>query len=216
MRILHLEASPGWGGQEMRILSEAEGMRERGHTVIFVVMHGAELGKQARAKNFVVYECNFHKPGWFITLPKLVWYCTKHKIDVVNTHSSLDAWIGGIAARIAGKKIVRTRHLSTAVKPGWNSRLVYGKLADFVVTTCAGIIGPIAQQSGKPTKLFRSIATGINPDKIRAAEPFRAGFQPTDFLVGTACFMRSWKGIDDLLYAANLLRHVPDLKWLII
>ncbi len=218
MRILHLEASPGWGGQEIRILSEAEGMRELGHTVLFAVMRGAELGKQARAKGFVVYECNFNKSGWLLTFPKLIWVCLKHRIDVVNTHSSLDAWIGGIAARFVGRKIVRTRHLSTAVKPGWNSRVVYGKLADFVVTTCANIMGPIAQQSGKPLERFRSIPTGINPKKIRPDNKFRDEnhFKPTDFLVGTACFMRSWKGIEDLLHGANSLRHVTDLKWLVI
>ena len=33
MRILHTEASLGWGGQEIRILTEAAGMIARGHSV---------------------------------------------------------------------------------------------------------------------------------------------------------------------------------------
>ena len=33
MRILHTEASRGWGGQEIRILTEAAGMIARGHAV---------------------------------------------------------------------------------------------------------------------------------------------------------------------------------------
>jgi hypothetical protein len=33
MFIVHTEASCGWGGQEIRILTEAEGMIERGHRV---------------------------------------------------------------------------------------------------------------------------------------------------------------------------------------
>ncbi len=33
MRILHTEASQGWGGQEIRILSEASGLIARGHDV---------------------------------------------------------------------------------------------------------------------------------------------------------------------------------------
>ncbi len=44
----------------------------------------------------------------------------------------------------------------------------------------------------------------------------RVGIAKGDFLVGTACFMRSWKGIDDLLRAADLLRNTPQLKWIII
>ena len=60
MNILHLEASPGWGGQEMRILREAEGMRQRGHTVILAVMRGGGLVGKAREAGFVVYELNFN------------------------------------------------------------------------------------------------------------------------------------------------------------
>ena len=37
-----------------------------------------------------------------------------------------------------------------------------------------------------------------------------------DFLVGTACFIRSWKGVNDFLKAAALLRDIPDLKWVVI
>ena len=32
LRILHTEASLGWGGQEIRILTEAAGMRSRGNS----------------------------------------------------------------------------------------------------------------------------------------------------------------------------------------
>jgi glycosyltransferase involved in cell wall biosynthesis len=222
MNILHLEASAGWGGQEIRILREAEGMRARGHTVVLAVMKGGALVARARLAGFTVYELNFRRPGWPICLFQLLSIMRKHRIELVNTHSSLDSWIGGIAARIGGRAIVRTRHLSTPIKPGWNSRMVYGKLADFIVTTCSSILPMISQQSGKPASLCRSIATGVDPDKIRVDSSETAAFRekigaaPDDFLVGTACFMRSWKGIDDLLNAAHLLRNTPQLKWVII
>jgi glycosyltransferase involved in cell wall biosynthesis len=100
--------------------------------------------------------------------------------------------------------------------------LLYGKLADFVVTTCSSILPMIAEQSGKPLARCRSIATGVDPEKIQIqlheAAAFREGLGVgvDDFLVGTACFMRSWKGIDDFLRAADLLRSTPHLKWVII
>ncbi len=222
MNILHLEASSGWGGQEMRILREAEGMRRRGHQIILAVAKKGGLVSHARAAGFLVYEFNFKRRAWPFCLFLLFWVMWRHQIDLVNTHSSLDSWIGGIAARIAGKTVIRTRHLSTPIKPGWNSRMVYGKLADFVVTTCSSIIPMICEQSGKRPHQCRSIATGVNPDQIQVApsdaRQFREqiGVAQSDFLVGTACFMRSWKGIDDLLKAADLLRETPSLKWVII
>lgn len=222
MKILHLEASPGWGGQEIRILREAEGMRKRGHEVILAVMRGGELIAKGRAAGFTVYELNFKRHAWLGCLFRLLFILSRHQIELVNTHSSLDSWIGGIAARLAGCKILRTRHLSTSIKKGWNSRMVYGKLADYVVTTCSAIIPMICEQSGKKEEKCRFIATGVDPEKIcyqkAAAEKFRQKIdvKPGEFLIGTACFMRSWKGIDDFLKAADLLRTVPDLKWVII
>jgi glycosyltransferase involved in cell wall biosynthesis len=220
VNILHLEASTGWGGQEIRILREAEGMRERGHSVVFAVMPGAILGRNAEKKGFIVHEVNFKRIAWPVSLVRLLWILAKHNIELLNTHSSLDSWIGGIAGRIAGKKIVRTRHLSAAVKKGWNSRIVYGYLADFVVTTCQSIIDPIAKQSGKKKQYFRSIATGVEGEKIRvvdgAAAQFRRDIGADGFLAGTACFMRSWKGIEVFLKTADLLRDRKDLKWVII
>ncbi|MDE3045049.1 MAG: glycosyltransferase family 4 protein [Verrucomicrobiota bacterium] len=222
MRILHLEASPGWGGQEIRILREAEGMRARGHEVFFAVTSNGALGLHAKSAGFTSYLLLFKKLAWPFTLFRLLWILWKHQIDLVNTHSSLDAWIGGIAARLAGKKILRTRHLSTPVKNGWNSRVVYGTLADFVVTTCSGVIPSLSQQSEKPISLFCSVATGVDPTKIQVnreeVREFRKkwGIESTDFLVGTVCFMRSWKGIEDFLKAANALREEKGLKWVIV
>ena len=37
-----------------------------------------------------------------------------------------------------------------------------------------------------------------------------------DILVGTACFVRSWKGINDFMKAAQLLRDIKNLKWVIV
>lgn len=222
MNILHLEASTGWGGQEIRILREAEGMQRRGHRVIFAVMPGAALGRNASQAGFLVYEVNFKRWAWIFSLWHLLRIIATHKIEVLNTHSSLDAWLGGIAGRLARKKIVRTRHLSAAVKKGWNCRILYGRLADFVVTTCQAIIAPISEQSGKPKHFFRSIATGVDASRISVREgeavQFRQGLGlgSNDFLAGTACFMRSWKGIEVFLKAADSLRHYSDLKWVII
>jgi glycosyltransferase involved in cell wall biosynthesis len=223
VKILHLEASAGWGGQEIRILKEAEGMRHRGHEVFFGVMRGAALARHARAAGFTVYELNFKRHGWIGCAISLFQILRRHQIEILNTHSSLDSWIGGIVGRwFRNLRILRTRHLSTPVKAGFNSRFVYGKLADFVVTTCHQIIDLIALQSGKPKQLFRCVATGVNPNQIQVTDrevldfKQKIGWKENDFLVGMACFMRSWKGIEAFLEAADRLRSVPDLKWVLI
>ncbi len=80
----------------------------------------------------------------------------------------------------------------------------------------------ICGQSGKPESKCRSIPTGVDPKRIRvdeeASHRFRVklGVSQDDFLVGTACFIRSWKGIADFLKAADLLRGLKEIKWVII
>lgn len=222
MRILHTESSNGWGGQEIRILRESEGMRKRGHEVIMAVAKGGGLVAKARQAGFTVYEIEYSKPKALIRALQLLRIIAKHKIDIINTHSSTDAWVGGIAGRMARKKIIRTRHLSTSIRKGLNSRLLYNTLADFVVTTSSQIISPIVQQSKISSDKCKLIATGVEPQELQLQEKeilkFRRdlGIGPDDCLVGTACFVRSWKGIPDLMKAANLLRDIKQIKWVII
>lgn len=222
MYILHTESSNGFGGQEIRILRESEGMRKRGHKIIMAVAKGGKLVAKARSKGFIVYELNFKKYAALITLWKLLAIIKKHEIDIVNTHSSMDAWMGGLAGKIAGKKVIRTRHLSTAIRKGLNSRLLYDKLSDLVVTTSSSIIPMIVSQAKISPERCRCIATGVNPDELIVdpdqVRKFRQqlGLNEQDCLVGTACFVRSWKGITDLMKTANLLRDVKNLKWVIV
>lgn len=222
MRILHTEASPGWGGQEIRILREAEGMRERGHEVIMAINSGGGLVEPARKAGFEVYELSFEKKRLLFTLFHLLKIIWKHDIDIVNTHSSLDAWTAGIAARISRRKVVRTRHLSTAIRPGLNSVALYNWLADSVVTTCASIVETIRKQANLPFHRCISIPTGINPSKLKVSEDEvlklreSLGISKDTCLVGTACILRSWKGVSDLLQAAKTLQGREDIKWLIV
>src|SRR5581483_9532863 len=222
MRLLHTESSRGWGGQEIRILSEAEGMRKRGHEVILAVNSGGGLISRARDAGFIVYELAFRRSCALKTIYELVQICKRHRIDAINTHSSLDAWLGGIAARIAKKKVIRTRHLSTMIRKGLNSRLLYKSLADFVVTTSSPILRTIEKQAKLSPSRLQCIPTGIDPhvlkaDLMKAAE-FRAslGVGSSDVLIGTVCFVRSWKGINDLLQAAVLLKERKEIKWVIV
>lgn len=220
MRILHTESSNGWGGQEMRILREAEGMRQRGHEVVFAIVRGGKLAAQAAKCGFTVYEMGFSKAKALKAIASLLQIMRRHRIDIVNTHSSLDAWLGGIAGRIARKKIIRTRHLSTPIRRGINSRLLYKGLADQIVTTSSAIVPVICEQAGIPLSRCVCIPTGVEPIAVSEedVQKFKEQWKisPQDFTVGTVCVVRSWKGIQDLMRAAELLKHRKEIKWLVV
>jgi glycosyltransferase involved in cell wall biosynthesis len=220
MRLLHTEASPGWGGQEIRILREAEGMRERGHTVILCIQKGGGLVDPARQLGFEVHECDF---SWKKALPTaaymahLIW---RKKIDCVITHSSKDAWIVGATAKFMQRPVIRTRHLSSRIRAGLNSYFLYNLLADRTVTTCAEIVPMITSQSQLEPGRCVSVPTGIKPFSVslEQREAFRIQYQikPDDIVVGTLCILRGWKGVCSLIRAAFLLKERENLKWLIV
>lgn len=221
MKIVHTESSMGWGGQEMRILVEAEGMRQRGHTVFFVLSSNSELAKRARQKGFIIHTVCFKKKALFFTIGKLLLFFKKERIDLINTHSSLDAWIAGIAGKLSKKRVIRTRHLSTSIRGGLNGFILYNKLADFVVSTSSAILPLLQEKADLHPSRMQCIATGVNPKIVNAVQDtvlFRKklGLNSTDILVGTACVLRSWKGIPDLLKAADLLRSHQQIKWILI
>jgi glycosyltransferase involved in cell wall biosynthesis len=219
-RILHLESSPGWGGQEIRILNEARGMRKRGYTIYFAVAKKGKLIARAKSFGFKVFEVNYRKIAWGFSFFYLIWIIKKYKIDIIVTHSSEDSWLGGIIAKLLKKPVVRTRHLSTPVKKGLNSLLLYNFLTTYVVTTCQISAKTLAKQSKKKKSFFHSIPTGIDVKSIEIDEKekrkWRNKIGKNSFIVGTLCFIRSWKGIEDFLKAANFLREFSSIKWVVI
>ena len=113
MRILHTEASCGWGGQEIRILSEAQGLIERGHDVRLVCPPEARIFQEASRFGVPVEALPIGRKRVAGVLA-LRAYLKRHVFDVINTHSSTDTWLVALACRLISRAppIVRTRHIS--------------------------------------------------------------------------------------------------------
>lgn len=222
MKIVHTEASLGWGGQEIRTFNEALALRARGHEVLFILQKNAKLVQKARDNGFTVLELNFYKKYWLFAYVQIISFLKKHKVQLVVTHSSLDAWVAGFSAKTAQVPVVRVRHVSTPTRKGLNAKILFHKLADFVITTSQEIVGPLAEASGKSLDFIRCIPTGVDTSKLHVKqndiEAFKAsyGLSSEDLIVGSVCVVRSWKGIDTFIDAANLMREEKNIKWLIV
>ena len=116
MKILHTEASSGWGGQEIRILTESQVFIKNGHEVMIAADLDSQLAKKAASFNVPIYPINLKKKNIksLIALRQLI---KQLEPDLISCHSSTDHWLSAIARLTLNKRpaIVRTRHISAPV-----------------------------------------------------------------------------------------------------
>jgi glycosyltransferase involved in cell wall biosynthesis len=211
LAILHTESSLGWGGQERRILVEALAMRQRGHRPAFACDPRGELYRRVQEQNFPVTPMVFggvsNLCAW-VTLRRLL---SVGAADILNTHSSLDSWVGTLAWRSLRVQplLVRTRHLSTRVKDNWPTRWLYQTPAA-IITTGQVTKDLLIERLGVPARRIFSIPTGV---ELTEFFPREKGLEllaqlkiPDDaFIFGSVAVLRSWKGHLYLLEAFHEL-----------
>lgn len=145
----------------------------------------------------------------------------KQPVDVVNTHSSTDAWLVALARLFLPRKpaVVRTRHVSAPITPTWATRWLYRKGCDFVVTTGERLREHVLERTGLTADKVKSVPTGVNTarfcpgDKIAARQ--QCGLPPDKTIIGIVATLRSWKGHTYLVEALARLQR-EDVLLLIV
>lgn len=223
LRILHTESSTGWGGQEIRVLTEAVGLRERGHEVAILCRPGSALADRTREAGLPLLLDRMpfaHDPR---TIVRMLGHFRRLRSQVVITHSSVDSWCGGMAARILRVPVVRVRHLSVPIGRRLVSRFVYRSLCDAVITTGEAIREHLIRDVGLSPDKVVSIPTGIDttrfdPRKADGGKVREALGIPRDApLAGMVAVLRDWKGHRIFLEAmADVRRRIPAARALIV
>ncbi|MCU0586964.1 MAG: glycosyltransferase family 4 protein [Syntrophobacteraceae bacterium] len=219
--ILHTEASDGWGGQEIRIYREMLGIQGRGYRVLLASPPGAIIHQRAAAAGIPVISVamdRLHFPSAVSHLRRVI---LENGVDLVNTHSSADSWIGSLAGRLAGAAVLRTRHISSPVKGGMLNRFLYGRLCREVMTTGEFIRSQLIRDLRLDPARVRSVPTGV--DLAGFSSPDGSCFRlahgiPLDApVLGIAAVLRSWKGHKVLLEAMKpILQAFPEARLCIV
>lgn len=221
----------------------AQALAERGHSVTVLTSHYAkELPYQERFDGVRIVRMpvafRFSKGVFMPTFPLAAWrQVTAH--DVVNIHvPQVEAALGALLARLAGRKPILTYHCDLEMPPVWYGRMVdritfwnnlaASKLADSIVTNTADFArhSPVLSRFG----VARSGTGRVVADKVYAllppitiAEPapggrqaFRAqlGLAAGQALVGFVGRFAHEKGVDCLIKAVpRVAAAVPDVRF---
>lgn len=218
LTIVHTESSLGWGGQEIRILSEAQGLIARGHDVKLICPPEARIYSEAPAWGVPVIALPIAKKG-IRGLRSLLGWFKAHRCDVVSTHSSTDSWLAALSLRILGRPypMVRTRHISAPVPKNAPTRWLYTRAASRIVTAGEALKKQLVERNGFPAERIDSVPTGVDAKRFRPGDKAAArkalALPPEKTLIGIVATLRSWKGHR---YLVEAVANLPDSVGLVI
>ena len=199
LAILHTESSLGWGGQEIRVLTEAAGVARLGHDVLLaapaqsrIFAEASRYGVKARAVPIAR-----KGPRGVLAMRQLL---ARHAFDVVNTHSSTDTWLAALARVTLSSPppIVRTRHISAPLPRNRATRWLYNTATARIVTTGEKLRKQVIAETGVEGSRVVSIPTGIDLSRFHPADRASArasvGLPKDVAIIGIVATLRSWKG----------------------
>ena len=190
-------------------MSELLGFCARGHTVGVVAPERARLFAEAAKHDFPRTTLAENRWAFPFAVVSTARWLRQFRADVVNTHSSRDGWVVGLAARLARTPLViRSRHFDVPVANPWLSRHVYATLADHLITTSPKVAADFRSLFHLSEDRVSAIPTGVDVGKFSTGGPkavFEFPPEATGPLVGIIGVIRYAKGHAVLFDAMKLL-----------
>jgi glycosyltransferase involved in cell wall biosynthesis len=193
-------------------MAELTGFQRRGCAVFLVAHPKSQIMTRAREAGVPTHACTFDRRLLPLELLRLVRWLRREKIQIVNTHSSRDGWLLGLAARLAGVRLViRTRHIDVTDRSPRISKYKFTLLADHTLTTSQKITHYIRDVYDLPEDRVTTLPTGIDLDLFqsdgpKAELPVRRGPGASP-VIGMVSVLRSWKGHETFFEALRIFRE---------
>lgn len=216
--VLHTEASLGLGGQEIRILGEVRWLAQHGWDALIACQPESHLLGEARVAGLPVVAVSMRGAWDLAALLGLRRLMRRRRVALVHTHSSVDSWLAGLAARSLGLPVVRSRHVSILVRR--RRALVY-HLADRIITSGEAVKALVAR-AGVPERRIVSIPAGVDTSRFHPGVSGHAvrqelGLSADGPVVGLVANVRGSKGHNVFLEAAReIVAAAPSTRFLIV
>ena len=94
-KILHTEASMGWGGQEIRVFKEVLMFKKHGYWIGIAAHPESKIFENAKKQGIPVFPICFKKNS-FKNVLSLLSLVKRLKVQILHTHSSWDSWVGAL------------------------------------------------------------------------------------------------------------------------
>ncbi|MCK5506645.1 MAG: glycosyltransferase family 4 protein, partial [Thermodesulfovibrionia bacterium] len=196
---------------------------ELGYRILIACREGSQISKKAAGAGIPIFIVKMRFACDPLAIIKFYRIIKSEKVNIIHTHSSRDSWTAGIAGRISGIPIIRSRHLSTPVGRSWWTTFVYRYLADIIISSGIHIKNALVTRNRLDPGKIVSIAAGVDTERFeinkingnKILDEFR--LKHAFPIIGIVSVLRSWKGHRYLLEAVpEVVSVYPDARFLVV
>ena len=209
LTIAHVDTESGFSGGQVQVFLLMEGLARAGVRNVLFCRPGSVEEQRARELSVAVRPVPMRGDWQLSAIPRLARGFLEEDVDLVHLHTGRANWLGGWAARRAGKPAITTRRMDRPIRNNLWSRKLYGDL----VQRAAAISPAVAQllrEGGVPQSRIVTLCSAVDPQAVgatRARDDVRRelGAQAGELvLLGLARLTRR-KGFDVLLQSLATL-----------
>ena len=221
MRILHLVSCRGWSSDAYWATRVAAELTRRGHAVTVGFRAGTEsrVLDRARREEGLTRTLTFHlsggvRPASDVSDVRRLGALLR-ETDVVHVHRGKEHWLAAVANRLTrvSRPIVRTRHISQAVRAHAGNRWLYGRATDLVVAVTEAIRRQMIAGGVVAEDRVVTLTGGADAERYRPGprdpEVYRwLGGDADTVLIGMVSGFRLMKGHVLVVDAAEMLQQM--------
>jgi len=216
LTIAHVDTERGFLGGEAQVFLLMEGLAKSGHRNVLIAPPGSRAEAEATRRGIDCVAIPMRNELDLPAIARLTRAFREKAVDLVHLHTGRANWLGGIAAKRAGRPAVTTRRMDRRVGRGWRTRLLYGSLVESVVAISPAVRDCLVD-GGVPGDKIRLVYDAVDPEAQHprvSRESVRAalGTPASGLVVLTLAALIPRKGIDVLLEAGGILERESELR----
>ena len=198
-----------WGGGEKWMVMAAEGLQQRGHKCIMAARKNSQILKKSEQAGLKTKVFELHSELNIFKILSVAIYLKRNRIDIVIPNITKDVRMVGIAAKLAGVKLIVARHGAFMISAKFRYKWTYNLLVDKIITNSNAIKKYYDSFGWMQKDKVKVVLNGVEiPQNIETID-LRAKYnlEKDIFLFGVFGRLASQKGLDVLIKAIPLVKN---------
>lgn len=220
MRILHLESSRSWGGQEYRTCLEVNWLNAHGHLAWLMCDEKSDVIPRAKAVCEKVISLTLRHRFNPVASYKIWRFCRANAVDLIKAYSSKDHWLA-FPSYLAGIPLSRARCITDPVGRGTRA-FIYKYGCTKIVADAKVIKDRLVSENGISQQKIDFVPSAVDLSKFSPTADssklrVELGVTGETPLIVNIGMLRSDKGQSRLVKAARIvLRRHPDARFIFV